>query len=146
MRDAIARSGYDVTEAAFIVQPMARPGVEVIVGSRVDPVYGPVVLVGAGGIYAELLGDTIVAPAPVSIDRAAQMVRGLKISAVLEGARGGAKYDVDALSRTIATVSKVASSYRHLISELECNPVIVHTEGCTIIDGLATVGEPHDGR
>ena len=79
-----------------LIAPMVRGGVELIAGVSRDPVFGPVVMVGMGGIYAEVLKDVAVQVAPVSEDEALRMIRSLKLFPLLDGARGQAKADVAA--------------------------------------------------
>ena len=90
-----------------LVAPMVRGGVELIVGISRDPVFGPVVMVGMGGIYAEILKDVAVQVAPVSEDEARRMIRSLKMFPLLDGARGQPKADVAAAARMVARLSRV---------------------------------------
>lgn len=119
-----------------LVQPMAPPGVEVIVGTTRDARFGPMVLVGLGGIFAEVLRDTALAPAPVSGEQARAMIEGLKGAPLLQGARGRPPADVGALARLVAQVSALASAHRDTIAGIDLNPVIVHAAGLSIADAL----------
>ncbi len=94
-----------------LVAPMVRGGTEMIAGISQDPVFGPIVMVGMGGIYAEVLKDVAVQAAPVSEEEARAMIRSLKMFAILDGARGQPKADIDAAARTVARLSEFA--YRH---------------------------------
>jgi acetyltransferase len=117
---------------------MARKGVEIIVGTMIDTTFGPMVMVGLGGITTELFRDVIYRPAPVSAEAAAAMLDGLKAAPLLNGFRGAAKADLAALSQLIADISVLAARHAREIAEIELNPVLVHPEGqgVTIVDAL----------
>jgi acyl-CoA synthetase (NDP forming) len=121
-----------------LVGPMAKKGVEIIVGTMQDATFGPMVMVGLGGITTELFRDVVYRPAPVSAGEAAGMLAELKAAPLLNGFRGAAKADVPALSHLISQVSVLAAASRDHISEIEINPVLVHPEGqgVTIVDAL----------
>jgi acetate---CoA ligase (ADP-forming) len=121
-----------------LVGPMAKKGVEIIVGTLTDKTFGPLVMVGLGGITTELFRDVIYRPAPVSAEEASAMLGALKAAPLLNGFRGAAKADVAALSRLISEVSVLAAQHAKDISEIEINPVLVHAEGqgVTIVDAL----------
>ncbi len=115
----------------YLVQPMARGVAEAILGFRRDPEVGPVVLLGAGGITAELWRDVTLACAPVSVAEAHDMiarVRGLQVAA---GWRGLPRGDLDALARAVAAFSHLAA--RADIAEAEINPLIIGREGEGVI-------------
>jgi acetyltransferase len=121
-----------------LVGPMAKKGVEIIVGTLTDRTFGPMVMVGLGGITTELFRDVIYRPAPVSAAEASAMLGALKAAPLLNGFRGAAKADVATLSRLISEVSVLAGQHALEISEIEINPVLVHPEGqgVTIVDAL----------
>ena len=121
-----------------LVSPMARKGVEIIIGTLVDPTFGPMVMTGLGGITTELFKDVIWRPAPLSASEATAMLAELKAAPLLDGFRGTAKADVAALSELIAQLSQFAALWRDEIAEIELNPVLVHPEGrgVTIVDAL----------
>ena len=121
-----------------LVGPMASKGVEIIVGTLTDKTFGPMIMVGLGGITTELFRDVIYRPAPVSATEASAMLAALKAAPLLNGFRGAAKADVAALSRLISEVSVLAAQHAKEISEIEINPVLVHPEGqgVTIVDAL----------
>ncbi|CAN7607384.1 acetate--CoA ligase family protein [Bradyrhizobium sp. LjRoot220] len=121
-----------------LVGPMAKKGVEIIVGTLTDKVFGPMVMVGLGGITTELFRDVIYRPAPVSAEEASAMLASLKAAPLLNGFRGAAKADVAVLSELISQVSVLAARHAQEISEIEINPVLVHAEGqgVTIVDAL----------
>ncbi len=115
------------TITGFLVQPMAKGLAEAILGFRRDPESGPVVLVGAGGVMAELHRDTALRCAPVSEVEAHAMIAEVKGLRPLAGWRGLPKGDLDALARAIVAVSHLAAVAE--VSEAEINPLIVHAEG-----------------
>jgi acetate---CoA ligase (ADP-forming) len=121
-----------------LVAPMARKGVEIIIGTLSDATFGPMVMVGLGGITTELFRDVVYRPAPVSEAEARTMLSELKAAPLLRGFRGAARADVDALAKLISEVSLLAARLRGGISEIELNPVLVHGEGqgVTILDAL----------
>jgi acetate---CoA ligase (ADP-forming) len=121
-----------------LVGRMAKKGVEIIVGTIVDRTFGPMVMVGLGGITTELFRDVIYRPAPVSAAEAKAMLSALKAAPLLNGFRGAAKADVGALSQLIADISVLAARHAREIAEIELNPVLVHGEGqgVTIVDAL----------
>jgi hypothetical protein len=120
-----------------LVSPMAKPGVEIIVGTVRDDVFGAIVMVGLGGVITELFNDVVYRPAPVSAAAAASMLDELKAAPLLRGFRGSPAADVSALAALIARVSLIADGLRD-VDEIELNPVIVHPkgQGLTIADAL----------
>ncbi|MGX4768786.1 acetate--CoA ligase family protein [Bradyrhizobium guangdongense] len=121
-----------------LVGPMAGKGIEIIVGTMTDQTFGPMVMVGLGGITTELFRDVVYRPAPVSAEEAGAMLAGLKAAPLLNGFRGAAKADVLALAQLIADISVLAARHAGEIAEIELNPVLVHPEGqgVTIVDAL----------
>ena len=122
--------------AGVLVQPMAQPGVEVIFGARVDPVAGAVVLVGLGGVMVELLRDTVLAIAPVSIEQAHAMLARLKGYRLLTGFRGSAPVDLDALADAMVRISELAADLPDRLSEVDVNPIIARADGVIAVDAL----------
>lgn len=124
--------------AGVLVTPMAKGGVELIMGISRDPVFGPVVMVGFGGIHAEVLRDVAVQVAPVARDEAEQMIRGLKLFALLDGARGAARADVAAAADAVARLSDFAVRHRDQVAEIDMNPVLVRSagQGVVVLDAL----------
>ena len=128
----------EATIQGVLVGPMAKRGAEIIVGTMTDATFGPMVMVGLGGITTELFRDVVYRPAPVGVEEASAMLAGLKAAPLLNGFRGAAKADVLALSQLIADISVLAARHAGEISEIELNPVLVHPEGqgVTIVDAL----------
>lgn len=138
---SIARFDSSLPPDAFLVQEMIAGDLEMIVGARWDPDFGAVVAVGLGGIYVELLGDVQMARAPVSRTQAMRLLRALKGWRLLDGARGRARLDCDALADTIVRVSWLAAELGAELTELEANPVIVRRAGAGVVavDARATL-------
>ncbi|MGB3046036.1 MAG: acetate--CoA ligase family protein [Xanthobacteraceae bacterium] len=128
----------DATVQGVVLTPMAKPGVEIIVGTMQDATFGPMIMVGFGGVTTELFKDVIYRPAPVGADEAMTMLNELKAAPLLHGFRGTSKADVGALATLIAQISQLAARDRDAIAEIEINPVLVHPEGegTTIVDAL----------
>ncbi|MBV8926720.1 MAG: acetate--CoA ligase family protein [Bradyrhizobium sp.] len=122
-----------------LVSPMAKKGVEIIIGTLKDATFGPMVMVGFGGITTELFRDVTYRPAPVGAAEAEAMLGELKAAPLLRGFRGAPKADVAALAKLISQLSLLAARLKDEVSELELNPVLVHGEGqgVTIVDALA---------
>jgi acetate---CoA ligase (ADP-forming) len=112
------------------------PGVEMIAGITHDPTFGPVVLVGTGGTVAEALGDVAVGLPPLSPTEAARLIDRLRGRALLAGFRGAAPADAAALADLVAQLSRLASTYGHLIAELDLNPIVFAEGRWQIADAL----------
>jgi acetate---CoA ligase (ADP-forming) len=125
----------DARLAGVLVEAMARPGHAMIVGALNDPDFGPLVMLGTGGIHAEILRDTAFALAPVSPEAAHALVAKIRGSVLLGGLRGEPAADRDALERLLVTVSELMVAYRDDVAELDLNPVLVHPDG----DGISVV-------
>jgi acetyl coenzyme A synthetase (ADP forming)-like protein len=126
----------------FIVQPMVQPGIEILVGVTHDPVFGPIVVCGAGGVLVELLKDVVIRITPLTHQDASEMIRSLKTFPLLSGYRGGPRYDVTALEQVILRVGALVEDI-HEIGELDLNPVIVLPEGqgVSLVDARVRVAE-----
>jgi len=111
------------------VQEMVPKGVEIMLGVKNDPNFGPSVMVGVGGIFVEIFKDYSLRLAPVDIDTAYEMVHSLKGKKLLYGARGAAPADVDALADVLVRLSRLAYDHREVIEELDINPLIVLEKG-----------------
>lgn len=124
-------------------------GLELLIGCRWDPRFGPVALAGSGGIYTEILRDLAVALAPVSVAQAEAMLRSLRAAPLLTGARGRPALDLTAASRALADLSLAASCHPEL-SELEVNPLLVTPDGAIGLDArcvrATTTTQEHNHR
>jgi acetate---CoA ligase (ADP-forming) len=110
-----------------------RAGQEVIIGGLRDPQAGPVVMVGLGGVLVEVLADVVFRMAPIDAEEAGEALRSLRGYPVLAGARGRQGVDLDALARTLASVSRLLAAVGE-ISELDLNPVLASPRGATAVD------------
>ena len=124
----------------FLVQEMAPPGIECFVGGRRDQAFGPIVIVGLGGIFIEIFKDTTIRLAPVTKKEAADMLKELQAYPLLQGVRGKGKADIKALIEVICRVSALLTNCPEII-EMDLNPVIVHPEGqgVSIVDALSLI-------
>jgi hypothetical protein len=132
---AAARAAGATPDGA-IVQAMARPGLELIVGARRDPTLGTVVMVGLGGTLAESLGDVVVRALPLGESEAAGMLDDLRGAALLDGARGAAPVDRAAVARAVEGVAALAEALGPGLEAVEVNPLVAHAEGATCVDAL----------
>ncbi len=119
----------------FLIQKMAEEGVECFVGGRQDPVFGPIVIAGLGGIFLEIFKDTAIRLAPVTKNEAMDMLKNLKTYPILQGARGKMKADIEAFADVICRMSQLLATVTDL-AEIDLNPVIVHEvgKGVSIVD------------
>ena len=113
----------------FIVAPMIGDGVETVLGVNRDPVFGPVVMFGLGGIFVEALGDVVFRAAPFGLDEAHRMIRGIKSFRVLEGMRGRQPADIDALAAALARLSVIAAAHGDALESIDVNPLLVRAKG-----------------
>ena len=125
--------------AGVLVQPMVPQGIEIVVGATNDPLFGPMIVVGLGGILVEVLKDTALAPAPVTASEAEGMLRRLKGVKLLEGFRGMPAVDIGKLSQVISDVSRFAADHRDTVAELDVNPLICAGDRITAVDALIVV-------
>jgi acetate---CoA ligase (ADP-forming) len=132
----------------ILVQVMAPSGREIILGITRDAVFGPMLMVGIGGIHVEVLRDIVFAPVPIGTKQALALLDQLKGAALLGAVRGAPAADRTALSELIATLSRFAADHGELIEEIDLNPVIVHPqgEGVTVVDALIVKRTPEEIR
>jgi len=135
---AVAANAPDASLDGVLVTPMAAGGHECIIGVHRDPVFGPVVMFGLGGIFVELLKDVTFRVAPFSVDEAHRMVREIRGFAVLEGARGQAAADLDALAEALSRLSVYAAAFPDAIETIDINPLLVRPpgQGAVALDAL----------
>lgn len=149
VRDAFATLTERLVEAGpsgrarVLVQQMKPPVHELILGMNTDPEFGPVLAVGLGGIFAEVLGDVALALPPVGEDEARRMIEALAAAPVLQGARGGPAADLDRLSGVVAAFSRLIAANADLLSEIDINPLAVTVDGSPVaLDGLIVLSDP----
>ena len=119
-----------------LIAPMAPSGVEMILGARRDPQFGPVVVFGFGGIHAEILRDVGFALPPFDKMHAHNMLKRLKMTELLRGVRGAAPADVEKLCEMASRFSAMVYTLRDEISEIDINPLIVSNDSCIAVDAL----------
>lgn len=119
----------------ILVQEMVKGGKELIIGSKMEPGFGPVIMLGMGGIYVEVLKDVTFRLAPVTNKEADDMINSIKTKKLLEGVRGEKPSDLKKLSELIQKLSALVTDFRE-IKELDMNPVLVMEQGkgCKILD------------
>jgi succinyl-CoA synthetase beta subunit len=111
-------------------------GVEAIIGARNDPLYGPLIMVGSGGVLVELVGDVALRLLPIDRAGAREMIASLKLARLLKGFRGRPKADAEALVTAVVGLGKYFVAHRHCLDEIEINPLIVRAEraGAAAVD------------
>jgi acyl-CoA synthetase (NDP forming) len=133
----------DADATGVFVERQAPPGIDLIVGARRDPCFGPVVLVGLGGILAELLDDVAVALAPAAPEHVARLLRGLRGAALLEGVRGQSSVDADAIVQVAVALGDLLCG-RPDLAEVEINPLRAWPDGVLALDARAVRTTPLD--
>jgi acyl-CoA synthetase (NDP forming) len=128
MRESALRYAPGAQIDGFLVQEMAR-GVEVLVGAREDAQFGPMLVIGSGGVLVELMQDVSVHLLPVSRGEVLEALSGLKVMRMLEGYRGAPPADVEALTDAIVAIADVYLEKRGELADLEVNPVVVRANG-----------------
>ncbi len=109
------------------VYHMVRSTVEVAIGAKRDPLFGPVIMFGLGGVYIELFKDFKLGLAPISVERAKEMIQGIRYVDILHGYRNGEKFDVEALAIAISGLSQLMVDFPH-VREVDINPIRVNTD------------------
>jgi hypothetical protein len=107
-----------------------------MVGARIDPLMGPLIVAGLGGVLVELMRDSALALAPVTHSEALGLLARLKGRAALEGFRGAPAADMDRLAEIIVRLSEFAADQRDLIAELDVNPIIIAGSDAVAVDAL----------
>jgi hypothetical protein len=130
-RDLHARFGPRATVAA-----MVGPGVELALGMVCDPSFGPLVVVGAGGVLVELIADRRVALPPLDGIAARRVLDGLSVRSLLSGSRGHPAVDLTAAADAIVRMSVLAATLGDRLAAVDANPLICRPEGCVAVDAL----------
>ncbi len=123
----------DADIRGVLVSPMASKGVEVIIGTKFDAQFGPIIMYGLGGILVEVIKDVTFRVLPISPNSAKKMICETKSYLILKGIRGEAPYDEKAIRNILLLCSELIESYPE-IYEMDLNPVIVHNQGVSIVD------------
>jgi acyl-CoA synthetase (NDP forming) len=140
-REEFVRKAVGLGQKTLLVQRMQSGLAEAIVGYRDDPVVGPLVLVGAGGVLAEILRDSVVRIAPVSEEEAADMIGEVRGFAALRGYRNLPRGDLKALARAVSALSTLALVKGRPVREAEINPLLVKADGVVALDALVVFRE-----
>ncbi len=119
-----------------ILAKMAPAGVEMFLGARTDPQFGPVVMLGFGGVLAEVIGDVVFALPPFDADYVRRRLDELKLFALLDGVRGSQPCDVDAFCIMAEKFSVMVDALRNELKEIDVNPVIISNKECLAVDAL----------
>lgn len=140
MRDKLQQTNQLAAMEGVLVQPMVAGGVEVMVGVSQDPLFGPLVAFGLGGIHVEILADVCFRVTPLTDRDAAEMVRSIRGHRLLEGYRGHPAADLDALQEVLLRISRLVDEV-HEIGELDLNPIFAFApgQGCRIVDARIRV-------
>lgn len=135
IRESLAVKRPDATFAGVTIQTMVDTlrGIELIVGARRDATFGPIVLIGAGGVAAEIHADRAIAMAPTSPDRVLQLIQSLRIAPLLSEFRGRPALDVSALVGIVVRLSRLIAELPQ-VSEVEANPLLVEPSGAIALD------------
>ncbi|HEX6234368.1 MAG TPA: bifunctional GNAT family N-acetyltransferase/acetate--CoA ligase family protein [Jiangellaceae bacterium] len=144
MRDAwatMAQMLADPAEAQFVVQPMAPPGIPVVIRAEEDDLFGPVVSFGMSGVPTDLLGDRAYRIPPLTDVDAREMIREIKAAPLLLGYRGGAVADLAAIEDLLHRVSRLTDDLPEVI-DLQLTPILAAPDGCSVVNGSATVARP----
>ncbi|MGH7383851.1 MAG: acetate--CoA ligase family protein, partial [Candidatus Rokuibacteriota bacterium] len=149
--DEVRRAANDLLQRGLhltlLVQEMVRPVAELVVGARIDADFGPIVVVGAGGVMVELYRDVAIRLAPVTEAVALQMIRETRAASLMSGWRGRPRGDLRATAAVVVAVSRLIADLRDAIVEVEINPLGVLEEGhgVSAMDCLVVRREgPHD--
>ena len=150
IRDADAmREAHDrlmelaIPGATVLVERMAEPGAELLVSARADGVV-PSLVIAAGGLWTELLGDTVLIPLPATPERVERAIRGLRSAPLFTGGRGRAPLDVTAAARLASATGELLLDSR--LALIELNPVFVHEHGVTVVDAAAAASPKQPAR
>ena len=119
-----------------MVSPMIKGGIECILGAKIDPVFGPVVMFGLGGIYAEVMKDIAFAEAPLSNEQAEKMILSLKGKDLFYGARGQSSTDIKSLIKVIVSLSNFIAANSDQVDQVEMNPLLVNENQIIALDAL----------
>jgi acyl-CoA synthetase (NDP forming) len=141
MRDRVLTHRPGARIDGFIVARQLQGGVELLLGAHDDPVFGPVITVGAGGVLAELIADVQLRLAPLAQAEALSMLQGARIGRLLHGFRGAPAADLDALARQIVVLSELAWANRARFAGIDLNPVLARPDGAFALDALIVCKE-----
>lgn len=136
IRQAVANACPGAHIQGVIISPMRSGGIEVLVGVTRDPTWGPMIMVGFGGVLVELLTDVVIAPLPITPEQAREMLGRLRGAKLLQGFRGAPPADLEALSQVVARIGEAARALGPRLQTLEVNPLLVRGSDIEALDGL----------
>jgi acyl-CoA synthetase (NDP forming)/GNAT superfamily N-acetyltransferase len=142
-RELATRFGPDLRHV--LVQPMERDGTEVLIGVAQEPVFGPLIVFGTGGIAADVIGDHAARLSPLTDVDARDLIASARVARLLDGYRGRPAADLDAVADVLLRVSRLADDLPE-VAALDLNPVIARADGCVAVDARIrlTPAQPHD--
>ncbi len=120
----------------IMISPMKNGDIECILGAKIDPVFGPIVMFGLGGIYAEIMKDIVFAEAPISKQKAEQMILSLKSKDIFYGARGKPPIEINSLLNAIINLSNFIAANSDKVDQVEMNPILVSEAEVIALDAL----------
>lgn len=129
IREDVLKAAPDARIEGVLVAAMVPAGVETVLGVVRDPLFGPMVMFGLGGIFVEVLRDVVFKPAPFGIDEARDMIDRVRGSALLYGVRGSPPADIDALAEALSRLSLFAAANAATIASIDINPFVVLPQG-----------------
>ena len=142
-KEAFKTIHKNVTEKApnavidgVMISPMITGGIECILGAKIDPVFGPIIMFGLGGIYAEVMKDISFAEAPISFEKAEKMISSLKSKDIFFGTRGQSPVDMKSLVSAIVNLSNLIAANFDVIDQVEMNPILVRENDIVALDAL----------
>ena len=142
-KEAFKTIHKNVTEKApnavidgVMISPMITGGIECILGAKTDPVFGPIIMFGLGGIYTEVMKDISFAEAPISFEKAEKMISSLKSKDIFFGTRGQSPVDMKSLVSTIVNLSNLIAANFDVIDQVEMNPILVRESDIVALDAL----------
>jgi acyl-CoA synthetase (NDP forming) len=121
---------------AMVAPMLQSSGIEMILGVSQDSQFGPIVVVGFGGIFAEVLRDTVVLLPPFDANTVKRALKKLSMAELLSGVRGASKVDVDAYCEAAARLSEIAVAMKDILVEVDINPIMLTSDGCIGLDAL----------
>ena len=135
----------DARIEGVLISPMVGKGIEVIIGTKIDDQFGPVIMYGLGGVMVEIIKDVSFRVLPISRRSAQRMIAETKSHPILDGVRGDKPYDKKALVNLLLVCSEIIEAYPQ-IQEMDLNPVIIHHEGLSIVDARILLKPRSEGK
>jgi hypothetical protein len=137
----VGRAAPGARLAGCLVAPMIAGGVETILGAQWDPMFGPVVMLGLGGIFVEAMKDVTFRLAPIDAEEARRMIGELRALPLLKGVRGRPPADLGALAEALVRLSRFAAAQGPALRSLDINPFLVLPDGAMALDAVIVTGD-----